>query len=164
MNLSPFVVPLGAFVMVVLIVAIASMKKMREKELEAHEQLRTQEMEHERKMKELDIEKAKDRTGESARHQERLKQKPGAAQAQRARGGRRSMDINPLWIPIVAVIFGTAMIVAIVAIVHWFKARDKELQYHQELRIREMEHQRKMKELEIEMEKAKGHDTANKPA
>ncbi len=74
------------------------------------------------------------------------------------------MDINPLWIPIVAVIFGTAMIVAIVAIVHWFKARDKELQYHQELRIREMEHQRKMKELEIEMEKAKGHDTANKPA
>jgi hypothetical protein len=59
MHLSPFVVPLGAFGMVVLIVAIASMKKMREKELEAHQQLRTQEMEHERKMKELDIERAK---------------------------------------------------------------------------------------------------------
>ena len=59
MHLGPFVVPLGAFAMVVLIVAITSMKKMRERELEAHQQLRTQEMEHERKMKELDIEKAK---------------------------------------------------------------------------------------------------------
>jgi hypothetical protein len=66
-----------------------------------------------------------------------------------------NMDINPLWIPISAVIFGTAMIVAIVGIVHWFKARDKELQYHQDLRIREMEHQAKMKTLEIELEKAK---------
>jgi hypothetical protein len=66
-----------------------------------------------------------------------------------------NMDITPLWIPISAVIFGTAMIVAIVGIVHWFKARDKELQYHQDLRIREMEHQAKMKTLEIELEKAK---------
>ena len=62
---------------------------------------------------------------------------------------------NPLLIPIIGTIFGTAMIVAIVAIVHWFKARDKELQYHQDLRIREMEHQRKMKELEVELEKAR---------
>ncbi len=59
MHLSPFIVPLGAFGMVVLIVAIGSMKKMREKELEAHQRLRQQEMEHERKMKEMDIEKAK---------------------------------------------------------------------------------------------------------
>ncbi len=65
------------------------------------------------------------------------------------------MDVNPLWIPIVAVIFGTAMIVAIVAIVHWYKARDKELQFHQDLRIREMEHQAKMKALEVELEKAR---------
>ena len=59
-------------------------------------------------------------------------------------------------IPIVGIIFGTVMIVAIVGIVHWSKARDKELQYHQDLRIREMEHQVKMKQLEIELEKAKG--------
>jgi hypothetical protein len=32
---------------------------MREKELQAHQQLRQQEMEHERKLRELDIEKAK---------------------------------------------------------------------------------------------------------
>jgi hypothetical protein len=53
------VVPLGLFAMIVLIVAINSMSKMREKELAAHQQLRTQEMEHEQKMKELDLEKAK---------------------------------------------------------------------------------------------------------
>ena len=36
MHLSPFAVPLGFFAMIVLIVAIVSMKRMREKELEAH--------------------------------------------------------------------------------------------------------------------------------
>jgi len=56
---NPILIPLGAFVMVVLIVAIASFRKMREKELEAHQVLRTQEMEHERKMKELEIEKVR---------------------------------------------------------------------------------------------------------
>lgn len=56
---SPLIVPLGAFLMVVIIVAISSLTKMREKELAAHQLLRQQEMEHERKMKEMDIEKAK---------------------------------------------------------------------------------------------------------
>lgn len=56
---NPLVVPLGAFLMVVIIVAISSLTKMREKELAAHQLLRQQEMEHERKMKEMDIEKAK---------------------------------------------------------------------------------------------------------
>jgi len=56
---NPFIVPLGAFVMVAIIVAIVSMKKMREKELDAHQQLRQQEMEHERRMKEMEIEATK---------------------------------------------------------------------------------------------------------
>lgn len=56
---NPFIVPLGSFVMVVLIVAIISMRKMREKELEAHRELRMREMEHERKIKEMEIEKAR---------------------------------------------------------------------------------------------------------
>ena len=47
------------------------------------------------------------------------------------------------------------MIVAIVAIVYWHKSRERELQVHQEMRIREMEHQRKMKEFGLEIEKAK---------
>jgi uncharacterized protein HemX len=57
---------------------------------------------------------------------------------------------------------GMLTAVAIVAIVFWYIARQKELQAHQqmrireqEMRIREMEHQRKMKELELEIEKAK---------
>ena len=52
-------------------------------------------------------------------------------------------------------IFGILMPVLIVGIIFWFKAHEKDLQYHQDMRIREMEHQRKMKELEIEMEKIK---------
>ncbi len=56
---NPFIVPLGAFVMVILIVAIASFRKMRERELDAHRELRIREMEHERELKKLEIEKAK---------------------------------------------------------------------------------------------------------
>ena len=56
---SGLIVPLAAFAMVVIIVAIAHMRKMREKELDAHQALRIQEMEHERKLKELEIEKAR---------------------------------------------------------------------------------------------------------
>ena len=56
---NPFIVPLGAFLMVIFIVAIISMKKMREHELQAHQELRIREMEHERKLKELEIERAK---------------------------------------------------------------------------------------------------------
>ena len=75
-----------------------------------------------------------------------------------------NMDISPLLIPIVAVVAGTAMIVAIVWIVHWYKARDKELQYHQELRVREMEHLQKMKELEIELEKTRRQNHSGQAA
>jgi len=41
-------------------------------------------------------------------------------------------------IPIVAI----AMPLGIVGIVFWYKSRATELQFHQDLRIREMEHQR----------------------
>ena len=54
-------------------------------------------------------------------------------------------------------IAGMLMVLGIVGIVFWFKAREKELQHHQDLRIREMEHLTKMKQLEIELEKAKTH-------
>jgi hypothetical protein len=72
--------------------------------------------------------------------------------------------INPLLIPIVGTIAGTLMIVAIMGIVYWFKAREKELQFHQDLRIREMEHQRKLKELDLELEKAKARKSTEKVA
>jgi hypothetical protein len=52
-------VALAPFVMVVLIIAIVSMRKTRDKELQAHQELRLREMEHERRMKEMEIEKAR---------------------------------------------------------------------------------------------------------
>jgi len=59
---------------------------------------------------------------------------------------------------------GMLMVLGIVAIVFWYRAREKELQFHQDLRIREMEHLAKMKQLEIELEKAKGRDAGDKAA
>jgi len=50
---------------------------------------------------------------------------------------------------------GMLLALAIVAIVFWHRTRLKELQFHQDLRIREMEHQTKLKQLEIELERAK---------
>jgi len=71
---------------------------------------------------------------------------------------------NPLLIPIAGTVCGTAMVVAIVGIVFWFKGRERELQVHQEMQIRQMEHDRRMKELElerakIELEKSKIEQT-----
>ncbi len=72
--------------------------------------------------------------------------------------------VNPFMIPIVGTIGGIVMIIAIVAIVFWYKARQRELQVHQDMRIREMEHQRKMKELEWEMEKVKARQAPERVA
>lgn len=68
----------------------------------------------------------------------------------------------PFLIPLAGTVFGTVMVVAIVGIVFWFKGRERELQVHQEMGIREMEHQRKMKELELEIEKTKARQTAER--
>ena len=71
-------------------------------------------------------------------------------------------DVPPGVASFLIPIAGMLMVVGIVAIVFWYIARQRELQAHQqmrirdqEMRIREMEHQRKMKELELEIEKAK---------
>ncbi len=50
---------------------------------------------------------------------------------------------------------GIILIIAIVGMAFWHKVRETELQVHQDMRIREMEHQRKMKELELEKVKAR---------
>lgn len=56
---TPFIIPLACFAMVVLIIAIVSMSKMRDKELEVHQKLHEEQLEHARKMKELEIELAR---------------------------------------------------------------------------------------------------------
>jgi hypothetical protein len=70
------------------------------------------------------------------------------------------MDIPDTLIPIA----GMVMVLGIIAIIFWYKSREKELQVHQDMRIREMEHHRKMKELELELEKEKNRRPADKPA
>ena len=53
---SPFIIPIAVFAMVVLIVAIVYMAKMRDKELDIHQKLQFEQMDHQRKMKELELE------------------------------------------------------------------------------------------------------------
>ena len=54
--MSPFLVPLAVFAMVVLIVAITHVTQIRSLEIEVHQKLHAKEMEHQRKMQELDLE------------------------------------------------------------------------------------------------------------
>ncbi len=56
------------------------------------------------------------------------------------------------------------MIIAVVAVGVWGKTREHELKIHQELRIREMEHERHMKELDLEIEKTKAQQAGQKVA
>jgi hypothetical protein len=51
---SPFIIPLAGFAMAVIIVAIVRLMKIRDLEIEAHQRLRLEEMEHQRKMRELE--------------------------------------------------------------------------------------------------------------
>jgi hypothetical protein len=53
---SPFIIPLAFFAMVVLIVAIVTMVKIRDKEIEVQHRLHLEELEHRRKMQELERE------------------------------------------------------------------------------------------------------------
>jgi len=53
---SPFIIPLAAFAMVVLIVAITQLAKIRDKEMEAQQKLHLEQLEHQRKMQELELE------------------------------------------------------------------------------------------------------------
>jgi hypothetical protein len=61
-------------------------------------------------------------------------------------------------------IAGMAMVLGIVGIVFWYKARERELQIHQDLRQREMDHQRRMKEMDLEIEKSRERQASAKVA
>jgi hypothetical protein len=53
---EPFIIPLAVFAMVALIVAIMNMVKIRELEMDVRQRLYQEELEHRRKMSELDSE------------------------------------------------------------------------------------------------------------
>ena len=61
--MSPLFIPLGVFGMVVLIVALVNVVKIQSLETEVHQKLHAQEMEHQRRMKELDLELQRIRQG-----------------------------------------------------------------------------------------------------
>jgi cytochrome c-type biogenesis protein CcmH/NrfG len=52
---SDWIIPLAVFAMVVLIVAIVSLVRLRETEMEVHQRLHMEEAEHQRKMRELEL-------------------------------------------------------------------------------------------------------------
>ena len=53
---SPFIIPLAVFAMVVLIVAIVKLAKTRDREIEVQQRLQLEQLEHQRKMQELERE------------------------------------------------------------------------------------------------------------
>jgi hypothetical protein len=61
--MSPFIIPLGLFAMVVLIVAVTQLSGLREVEIDVHQKLHAKEMEHQRKMRELDMELERIKSG-----------------------------------------------------------------------------------------------------
>jgi hypothetical protein len=69
MNFAPiftvFLIPIAGMLMVLGIVGIVFWYKARERELQAHQDMRTREMEHQRKMKELELEIEKTRSQQS---------------------------------------------------------------------------------------------------
>jgi hypothetical protein len=50
---SPLIIPLAGFALVVVIIAIVELAKIREREMEVHQRLHLEEMEHQQKMREL---------------------------------------------------------------------------------------------------------------
>ncbi len=65
------------------------------------------------------------------------------------------MDMNYFLRELLIPMTGILMPIFIVGIVFWHKTREKELTFHKELRLLEMDQQMKLKQLELEIEKAK---------
>ena len=53
---TPFIIPLSVFAMVVLIVAIVKLAKLRDREMEVQQRLHLEQLDHQRKMQELQLE------------------------------------------------------------------------------------------------------------
>lgn len=60
---SPVIIPLAAFALVVVIVAIVHLMKIRDVEIDSLQRLRIEEMEHQGKMRELNLELERVRQG-----------------------------------------------------------------------------------------------------
>ena len=65
------------------------------------------------------------------------------------------MEILPGLISVLLPVSAILMPIAIVWIVFWYKARQREMELQESLRLREFEHLQRLKELELEIEKTK---------
>ncbi len=54
---------------------------------------------------------------------------------------------------------GVLVPIGIVGIVFWYKSRQRELELQESLRMREFEHLQQLKELDLEIEKAKARNS-----
>lgn len=73
------------------------------------------------------------------------------------------MENLPSTIALLLPVLAILMPIAIVWIVFWYKARQRELDLQENLRLREFEHLQRLKELELEIEKGRARDPG-KPA
>jgi hypothetical protein len=79
------------------------------------------------------------------------------------KGGLSMWNVSDL-APVLGICALGLSTVGVFAIVFWYKARDKELQVQREMRIREMEHLQRMRELEVDLEKAKASQAYERTA
>lgn len=63
---SPFIIPLAAFAMAIVIVALVVLAKLHEIETQVAQQLHVEELEHRRKMQDLNQELDRARQGQNA--------------------------------------------------------------------------------------------------
>ena len=68
------------------------------------------------------------------------------------------MENLPGVISVLLPVSAILMPIAIVWIVFWYKARQREMELQENLRLREFEHLQRLKELELEIAKARAHD------
>src|SRR5690348_17113785 len=74
-----------------------------------------------------------------------------------------SMENLPGTIAVLLPVLALLMPITIVWIVFWYKARQRELELQENLRLREFEHLQRLKELELEIEKARARDPRSRP-
>ena len=71
------------------------------------------------------------------------------------------MNSLPGLIAVLLPVAAILMPIGIVWIIFWYKARQREMELQENLRIREFEHLQRLKELELEIEKTKAQAPAN---
>lgn len=69
------------------------------------------------------------------------------------------MEMNGVGFVTVVSVVGILMPLAIVGIVFWYKARQRELDLQESIRLRELEHVQRLKELELEIEKTRARSS-----